>query len=287
MTISVVLTPTLTQTLSTPPALPADFCAYWRGVTEPFDFFSEQMGEEVRYLVHLPPCYAQYPQRAYPVLYLLHGWPLDEYHWESLGVTEMMDDWISRGLVGPFIIVMPGVNSEGKYVHSSGGPGSFEAMLVQELLPRVESDYRVWAEPQGRAIGGISRGGVWALAIGMRYPELFMTVGGHSPALSVNNPHPSFDPYRLAASGLPGQRVYLDAGNVDWARGGTLQLYEILVAADADVTFELHAGDHVDALWQRGLPDYLRYYTSIWPASVAQLPTPATPESSQGLLETP
>jgi enterochelin esterase-like enzyme len=230
-------------------------------------------GEEIRYLVHLPPCYDHYEERAFPVLYLLHGWPLDERHWQDLGVTSIADEWFTQGLMGPLIIVMPGVaNPNGLFVNSSGGPYSFEGMVVDELRPLIERTYRTWQEPEGRAIGGISRGGVWALEIGMRHPDLFSIVGGHSPALAVNHPLPQYNPFLLAETGLPGQRVYLSAGDVDWARGATIQLRDALEGYGGEVQYQAHEGNHVDATWRLGLPDYLHFYTRAWPRQVEDLP---------------
>lgn len=287
---TLVATPTAVLPPPTP-TLPSAFCPYWRGRSERASFVSTNMGETINYVVHLPPCYDQYPTTAFPTLYLLHGWPMNEQHWDSLGMDELADDWIGRGLSGPFIIVMPGVTDwEGRYVNSSGGAGSFEGMLVDELMPRVESAYRVLKTPEGRAIGGISRGGVWSLEIGMRHPELFMTLAGHSPALAVNNPPLSYDPFYLAQTGLPGQRVYLDAGDLDWSRGGAVELREVLLAAGADVTYEVHEGAHVDELWHGGLADYLAFYTAVWPADVAALPhLDASPEQTwlEGTPTTP
>ena len=183
-------TPTPTPTpLPTATPTPTPFvCAAAQGETLNGSFISEAMGgEEIRYLVHLPPCYEHYQDRAYPVLYLLHGWPMNESHWKNLGIVAIADAWVSQNLSGPFIIVLPGVtDSDGRYVHSSGGDNSFEGMLVAELSPLIERTYRTWNTPAGRAIGGISRGGVWSLEIGLRYPELFGIVGGQSPSQSVN-----------------------------------------------------------------------------------------------------
>ncbi len=230
------------------------------------------MREEVRFLVHLPPCYDDYPSKAFPVLYMLHGWPLDERHWVTLGIDALVDDWISRGLVGPFIVVLPGVSSDGLYVNSSGGAWSFEGMFVDELLPLIDQTYRTWRNPGARAIGGISRGGVWSIEIGMRHQDLFNIVGGHSPALALNRPMPQYDPFLLAKQGVTGLRFYLDAGNLDWARATTLQFYDVLVEHGADVTYQVHEGGHVDALWRGGLEDYIDFYTLTWPRSFDALP---------------
>ncbi|MBN2007698.1 MAG: hypothetical protein JXA21_30420 [Anaerolineae bacterium] len=229
------------------------------------------MYETVRYLVHLPPCYDDYADNALPVLFLLHGWPLDERHWDAMGVDELVDDWVSRQVVGPFIVVMPGVNKDGLYVNSSGGASSFEGMMIDELVPLIDSTYSTWAAPSGRAIGGISRGGVWALEIALRHQDVFGIVGAHSPALALNRPLPQYDPFLLAMQGTVSLRFYLDAGDKDWARAATAQFDELLRKQDIDVIYQVHEGGHVDALWAAALPDYIDYYTLTWPRTFEEL----------------
>ncbi|HOT93128.1 MAG TPA: alpha/beta hydrolase-fold protein [Anaerolineae bacterium] len=274
-------TPQPTFTPSPTPTPTPYYCTYLRGRTESTTFSSKAMGEQVRLLVHLPPCYDDYPAAAFPVVYVLHGWPLDERHWDTLGIDEVLDDWIIRGMVGPAIIVMPGVSADGLYVNSSGGSWSFEGMLVDELVPLIDQTYRTWRDPAGRAIGGVSRGGVWALEIAFRHPDMFSIVGGHSPALALNRPMPQYDPFLLIKEGAPGVRIYLDAGDLDWAKSSTANLYEALRERGADVTYQVHSGGHVDKLWQESMTDYVAFYTATWPRSYAALPVwesiPPTP----------
>lgn len=270
----------------TPTPTPS-FCPFLSGQTEAGAFHSSAMGEELRYLVHLPPCYDQYPDRAFPVLYLFHGWPLDEWHWDGLGITVWSDDWISRGLVGPFLVVLPGVSQDGRYVNSSGGSGSFEGTVIDELVPHIDGTYRTVRDPAGRAVGGISRGGVWALEIAMRHRDVFGAVGGHSPALALNRPLPQYDPFLLAREGTDGLRFYLDAGDADWANAGTIRLRDLLLELGADVTYDNHIGGHVDPLWSSGIPDYLTFYTATWPPSYGALAHWTPPEQDAGTSATP
>ncbi|MBN1180121.1 MAG: hypothetical protein JXD18_12990, partial [Anaerolineae bacterium] len=141
-----------------------------------------------------------------------------------------------------------------------------EGLIVNELLPHIKATYRTWADRLGWAIGGISRGGVWSLEIGFRHPDLFATVGAHSPALSVNYPHPLFDPFNLAAEpGVRTQRIYLDAGNADWARVGAERLHLTLQELGVPHEYTIGEGDHVDAYWAQMLPAYLAFYAAAWP----------------------
>lgn len=266
-------TPTATPT---PLPTPTPFvCTEQMGTTIRDTFISGAMQtEEIRYTVYVPPCYSNYREHRFPTLYLLHGWPMDEMHWEKLGIIRIMDAWISQGLIGPMIVVLPGVsNPHGMYINSSGGDYSFEGMIVNELVPRVDERYRTWDEPEGRAIGGISRGGVWALEIGFRHPDLFGRVGGHSPALSVNHPLPAYDPFVLVESVGPAQRIYLSVGDQDWARAWTIRLRDSLQEVGANVTYQLHEGSHIDDLWRLGLPEYVHFYARDWPHDVEDLPS--------------
>ncbi|MDF1515174.1 MAG: alpha/beta hydrolase-fold protein [Anaerolineae bacterium] len=268
--------PTATATERPTPTItpsPTPFiCSFMLGRTESETFFSNLMGEQVAYLVHLPPCYDQFPTYAFPTLYLFHGWPLNEYHWVNLGVDVYADDYVSRGITGPYIIVMPGVGSEGLFVNSSGGSYSFEGMVVDELVPHIDGKYRTWRLPAARAVGGISRGGVWALEIALRHQDLFSIVGGHSPALALNRPLPQYDPYRLVIEGAGDLRFYLDAGDNDWARAAAINFRDFLEDREVPVTYDLHQGGHVDALWRSGLSDYLLFYAETWPRSYEDLP---------------
>ncbi len=277
-TLVPTVTPTHTSTLTPSPvptltATPAPFvCSFLRGRTESGSFSSDRMYEQVNYLVHLPPCYDQYADRAFPVLYLFHGWPLDEHHWQNLGVEVWADDYSGRSITGPYIIVMPGVGSEGLFVNSSGGDNSFEGMVVGELVPRIDATYRTWRLPLARAVGGISRGGVWALEIALRHQDVFGIVGGHSPALALNRPLPQYDPFKLGAGEVVNLRFYLDAGDQDWARASTISFRDFLMALGISVTYQVHEGGHVDALWSSGIADYLLFYAETWPRTYELLP---------------
>ncbi len=261
---------------ATPEPLPS--CYETQGRLEEGSFRSAAMREKVTYLVYLPPCYDVYRDRLYPTLYLFHGWPMNQTHWLNLGMPDLADRWITWHLVAPFIIVMPGVGPDGAYIHTSGGDDSFEGMIVQELVPLVDSTYRTWQAPEARAVGGISRGAVWSLEIGLRHPELFGIIGAHSPALALNHPWRDHDPYVLVLEGAPGQRLYLDGGTQDWANAEARKFAQVAQEAGAEVTLQIHPGAHVDALWQGALGDYLFFYTRTWPAAVTELPRLPDPD---------
>lgn len=234
------------------------------GRMETNSYLSQVTGREEFYRIYLPPGYDQ-TDRRYPVLYLFHGWPYDESHWDNLGIDETADTGIQAGTYPPFIIVLPRADPDGVFVTTAGGDNSFEGQVLRDLIPNVEATYRVATERAGRAIGGISRGGVWALEIGLRHPDLFAAVGGHSPALEYNRAPAAYDPFHLLDQpGVAGLRIYLDAGDSDWAFPATQALHEALDARAIPNQFAIHTGSHSDALWGANLAEYLAFYTAEW-----------------------
>ena len=238
-------------------------CAETTGQVQDGNFKSDIVGRRQHYYIYLPPCYDR-STAQYPVVYLLHGIPMDEKHWLDEGVVAAADKLFSSGELPPFIIVMPH-GDYALYTDSSGGDKSFEGVFVNELMPAIDARYRTLTDPQHRAIGGISRGGVWALEIAFTHPGLFSAVGGHSPALSVNRAATSYDPLDLAKSApIDKLRIFLDAGDVDWTRAGTLDLSKALSDRFIPYTFTIGHGDHDYPYWASQVEAYLRFYGAAW-----------------------
>ena len=234
------------------------------GRIERQSYMSRTTGGEEVYRIYLPPGYDQ-TDRRYPVLYLLHGWPYDDAHWDSLGADEVADAGIVNGTLSPFIIVMPR-GSETMYTRTSGGEYSFEAQVIIDLIPHVDATYRTWVKREGRAIGGISRGGVWALEIAFYHADTFATVSANSPAISLNLAPPRYDPfYLLDRPGVAGLRIYLDAGDADWARPRTQALHEALDNQGIAHEFAVHEGRHHNSLWAAHTAEYLAFCAAPWP----------------------
>lgn len=257
-------TPTPVPVTSAPTATPQLGDPSLAGRVEQGSYVSQVTGRTEPYRIYLPPGYDQ-GDRRYPVLYLLHGWPYDEAHWDMLGIDEEADARIVQGVFNPFLIVMPGADESGLYVTTSGGAGSFEEQLVNELLPHIDQTYRSVQTREARALGGTSRGGVWGLEIAFRHPDAFGIVGAHSPALSANRAPPVFDPFTmLREPGVESLRIYLSAGDADWARPGTVELHEALEREGIGSQLAIHDGAHVDQLWQQHLGEYLAFYAAGW-----------------------
>jgi len=255
--------PTISSSLPTPAHADPPRCTETTGQVISRTFSSRVSNAEQRYIIYLPPCY-NYTETRYPTIYLIHGSENDETHWQRLGVFQVMDEGVRAGRIPPAIMVLPD-GDYGLFMNTSGGPRSYEAEFVDELIPHIDGAYRTEAASELRAIGGISRGGVWSYEIGFRHPDLFAVVGGHSAALNVNLAPPGLDPLNMTdLPSLKKQRIWLDVGDADYTRPGVEQLHVALDRSGVEHTYQVWPGAHDDSLWAAHLADYLEFYTLSW-----------------------
>lgn len=142
------------------------------------EFFSQSVGRPTKYNIVLPRSYAT-SERRYPVLYLLHGFGQNFQAWSRQGV----------GFYAPLfdmIIVMPDAGNSWYVNWPEDGTAqkqAWEDHIVGDVIGHVDATYRTLAQREGRAINGLSMGGFGSLAIGLRHPDLFVSIGSHSGAL--------------------------------------------------------------------------------------------------------
>lgn len=213
--------------------------------------------------VYAPPCYEE-NSRSYPTLYLLPGNIHTNAIWDELGMDETAETAIHNQTIPPLLIVMV----DGGWIanNTSGGPGSYEVVILDEIIPFIESRYCAWNEPAGRAIGGLSRGGYWALEIAFRHPEQFASVGGHSAALIDSYAGPNLNPqYTALTNPLGDLRIYLDIGENDYLLPNLRRLHEDMMVAGIPHEWVLNQGQHEEGYWAAHLTDYLEWYTAPWP----------------------
>ncbi len=214
------------------------------------------------YRIYLPPCYGV-DGRFYPTLYILPGNVYTDATWDDLGLDEAAEAAIVAGEIPSLLIVM----ADGGWIanNTSGGPGSYERLILDDLIPFIELNYCSWPEGNGRAIGGLSRGGYWALEIAFRHPESFRSVGGHSAALLDIYAGPTLNPqYTGINNELGDLRIYLDIGEDDWVIANPRKLHEDMEANGVEHTWIVNAGVHNTAYWAAHLNEYLIWYTAPW-----------------------
>ncbi len=138
-------------------------------------FHSKSTGEFKTAIVYTPAGYEKGKTR-YPVLYLQHGWGENETSWSRQGRAGIiMDNMIADGKIDPFIIVMTyGMTNEIKFGHMGEFTAKeFETVLVDELIPYIDSHFRTVPDRKHRAMAGLSMGGMETHLITLRRPETF------------------------------------------------------------------------------------------------------------------
>jgi len=153
---------------------------------------STTMGVDRYIWVYTPPGYDK-SNAKYPVYYLLHGNGETQNGWVMNGRANIiLDNLIADGKAQPMIVVMP----HGHPLQSASvGPYQdvppvaeqglrnyklFTKDLLEQIIPTVEKNYRVYTDADHRAIGGLSMGAMQSVAIGLAHPDLFHYVLAYS-----------------------------------------------------------------------------------------------------------
>ena len=146
-------------------------------------FHSNSTGEMQTAWVYTPPTYGNTTIKGgkatpvrYPVLYLQHGWGENETSWFRQGCAGLiMDNLIAEGKIKPFIIVMAyGLTNNIKFgTIGQFTAKEFETLLVDELVPYIDSHFLTKADKWNRAMAGLSMGGMETKLITLRRPEVF------------------------------------------------------------------------------------------------------------------
>ncbi len=212
------------------------------------------------YRVYLPPCYRQQVERRYPVLFLIHGQSFNDDQWDRLGVDETMDRLVAAGEIAPFIIVMPRDRYAGQ-----PSENNFARVIVEQLMPHVDRTYRTLPDRAHRAVGGLSRGGGWAVHLAMVYWQSFGALGAHSPAIFYDDAQRM----RVYLDTIPEEdypRIYIDVGDKDRLEIMDAAIWFEKLLNDWDVPHEwyLFSGYHEEAYWEAHVEGYLRWYAADW-----------------------
>jgi enterochelin esterase-like enzyme len=114
--------------------------------------------------------------RRYPVLYLLHGSNDTPAGWTMVGGANfILDNLVAEKQAAPMMIVMP--FGHALPFGAARGPRSndrvFEDYLLQDVIPLVESKYRVAPGRENRAIDGFHTYTVWRKFLAEMAPLLF------------------------------------------------------------------------------------------------------------------
>jgi len=153
-------------------------CKYWSSVEN----------KERRCFVYTPAGYDQ-GKTKYPVLYLQHGMGEDERGWSQQGKMQyILDNLIAKGKAKKMIVVMDNGNCSYSFGAKKGETmaefgASFQSVLLKDIIPFVEKNFRVKTDRDSRAMAGLSWGGKETLEITTANLDKFSYIGTFSGAI--------------------------------------------------------------------------------------------------------
>jgi enterochelin esterase-like enzyme len=129
------------------------------------EIYSEKLARNIGFHLYLPPGYNQ--RRAYPLLYLLHGYRTRVNQWQSNGmIRQFMGNLMAQSLIEPFIIVMPDTCEREQ-------ADAYSAFLATDLYNWLHDHFSLAAGPQFAAVAGMSQFSLSAFRLLHEYPENF------------------------------------------------------------------------------------------------------------------
>lgn len=240
------------------------------GDVHTIQYTSESLNKQRNAVVYVPPGY-YLGTESYPVLYLLHGAGGNERTWVDRQQAHMIiDNLIAEGTLAPLVVVMPygytSVRSMGERRGAEGYKQDMEEFaedFIMDLVPLIESRYRVIADREHRAIAGLSMGGGQSFAIGLTHPEMFNTVAGFSSAMQIAN-SPDWGGVNMDRT-LSRNADAINELHLLWVGCGTEDtLFNVNQAFSAQLTehdiehsFRVTHGGHTAEVWSRYLHEVL------------------------------
>ena len=241
-----------------------------RGNVDHVWYDSPTIGTTRRMTVYTPYGYMGSNKR-YPVLYLLHGGGGDEEAWISMGrASQILDNLIEQGKAVPMIVVMPNGNPGQQAAQTlllpertfERGDPVFAKLyinsLVKDIVPYIEKHYRVNADPDSRAISGLSMGGGHTVDATRAYPGFFSWILPLSAG--IPQPNKESDDSDFQAIKKNGYKLYWVAcGTEDFAWPNNLNIIDVLERNGLEHTFYVTDGGHTWSNWRK----YLNEFTQL------------------------
>jgi enterochelin esterase-like enzyme len=225
--------------------------------------------------VYTPPGYEGGTAR-YPVLYLLHGAGDEDSGWSTIGRAGfILDNLLAAGKAVPMLIVMPNgslpllANLRRPSTPGTAPPPEFRAAmaaaqnrftdeLLKNVVPLVETTYRVKPGPANRALAGLSMGGGQTLRVLTTHPDQFAYVAIWSAGLFGGNAadwEKQNEAFLKAADKVNGsvKLLSISIGDQDFLRAGSKALVEVLEKHGIKHESHISGGGHTWINWRHYL----------------------------------
>jgi enterochelin esterase family protein len=249
------------------PSLPWEVNDVPRGEVHHHFYKSAVADDQRDFYVYTPPGYDPTSKTTYPVLYLLHGFSDDASGWTAVGRANVIfDNLIAQGKVKPMIVVMPLGYGTMEMITLGWGAWShtdvrernftkFREALLTEVMPKVESEYRVTKDRSARAIAGLSMGGSESLLTGLNNLDKFAWVGAFSSGGIADDFQKDF-PALDSAANQQIKLLWVACGTEDRLITVNRNLREWLKTKGIQHTDIETPGMHTWMVWRRNLAEF-------------------------------
>ena len=241
-------------------------------------FLSRIVEQHHDLIVYVPPMYAIERERRFPVLYMQDGQNLFDpetsfipgNYWR---MGETADGLIEQSAIEPLIIVgiyNSGVRRMDEYTPvtdqrlGGGHADAYGRMLVEELKPFIDEQYRTLPGAGHCGMGGSSLGGLVSLYFGLQYPSIFSRLAVMSPSVWWRDRAILKMVARLSQK--PDLRIWLDIGLKESSRAApdARLLRDALVRKGWELGHELayteaKDGEHTESAWAQRTGPMLRF----------------------------
>ncbi len=226
-----------------------------------------KFGEWRRALVYTPADY-ELPKNAkkrYPVLYLQHGMGEGETSWMLQGkMQHIMDNAIAKGDAVPMIVVMESGDIKQPFGGGNNRQGfseygtSFYPVLLEDLIPYIDANFRTKADRENRAMAGLSWGGHQTFDVVLQNLDKFAWLGTFSGAIFGLDVKTAYNGVFADAKAFNKQihYMYMNWGSEDFIKSQPIvdSLRELGIKVDSSVS---EGTGHEFLTWRRGLHEFI------------------------------
>ena len=228
-------------------------------------YYYAQSTNEWRHAMVYTPAEYESGKKRYPVLYLQHGMGEDETGWSKQGhMQHIMDNLIAAKQAVPMIVVMEsgdikapfrgGDNRQGRSQYGA----SFYKVMINDLIPYIDSQYRTLTDRDNRAMAGLSWGGHQTFDLVFNNMDKFAWVGTFSGAIfgidlktAYNGVFTNADEFNKKI-----HYMYMNWGSEDFIKSGDIVkgLQEMGIKVEGK---QSEGTAHEFLTWRRGLHEFI------------------------------
>ena len=228
---------------------------------------SQEAGEWRHALVYTPAEYEK-GKKKYPVLYLQHGMGEGETSWMLQGkMQHIMDNAIAKGEAVPMIVVMESGDIKAPFNFAGGGSNqqgrseygaSFYPVLLNDLIPYIDANFRTKSDREHRAMAGLSWGGHQTFDVVLQNLDKFAWLGTFSGAIFGLDVKTAYDGVFANADEFNKKihYFYMNWGSEDFIKSQPIvdSLRELGIKVDSSVS---EGTGHEFLTWRRGLHEFI------------------------------